>query len=203
MTVTVNFKINEITKKLDVSLLKDESTPQEEVMAKRILSMSTQLNFVNLPISYGIDVGASIEVSEEQHDDEDENFYNYEEDEEHDEDLDEQVEVHEASHSSDVAVGVSEQTIDDVIDIVKEEEIRRMDNFQQDVNCDKTKIEIESIIANGQSLRWAEGEQYVDIRLNLEEASQIIGGLTTPSSIATMMIYELVKKTIHKVEKYV
>jgi hypothetical protein len=198
MTVTVNFKINEITKQLDVSLLKDDSTPQEECLAKRILSMSTQLNFVNLPMSHGIDVGSSIEVSEERYDDEGEEFYNYEEDEQDDE-----SEIDEVSSDSDVEVNVSEKTIDDVIDIVKEEEVRRIENIQQNVDCDKTQKEIEDIVSSGQSLRWAEGEQYVDIKLNVEEASKIIGGLTTPSSIATMMIYELVKKTIHKVEKYV
>lgn len=63
MTVSVNFKINAITKQLDVSLLSNEATEQETCVAKRILSMSTQLNFVNLPVSHGIDVGASIEVT--------------------------------------------------------------------------------------------------------------------------------------------
>lgn len=202
MTVTVNFKINEITKQLDVSLLKDDSTPQEECLAKRILSMATQLNFVNLPISYGIDVGASIEVSEERYN-EDDDFYNYEQDEDDDQEEDEESELDQETEYAAQEVNVVERTIDDVIDIVKEEEVRRMDNVNQDVDYDKTKKEIEDIVKNGQSLRWAEGEQYVDIRLNVDEASKIIGGLTTPSSIATMMIYELVKKTIHKVEKYV
>lgn len=78
-----------------------------------------------------------------------------------------------------------------------------MEKLQNEVNCNKTKAQIEEMVNNGEPLRWAEGEDYIDIRLNLEEANKIIGGLTTPSSIATMMIYELFKKTIHKVEKYV
>jgi hypothetical protein len=186
MTVTVNFKINAITKQLDVSLLKDDATEQETCVAKRILSMSTQLNFVNLPVSHGIDVGASIEVTAE--DGEDSDFYEYGE-------YDEE-EIYESSDER-------ASTIDDVVDLVKEEEVRHMEKMQNEVDCDKTKAQIEEMVNNGEPLRWAEGEDYIDIRLNLEEANKIIGGLTTPSSIATMMIYELFKKTIHKVEKYV
>lgn len=186
MTVSVNFKINAITKQLDVSLLSNEATEQETCVAKRILSMSTQLNFVNLPVSHGIDVGASIEVTAES--DEDSEFYAYGE-------YDEEEEYEETSNR-----GV---TIEDVVDLVKEEEVRHMEKMQNEVDCDKTKAQIEEMVNNGEPLRWAEGEDYIDVRLNLEEANKIIGGLTTPSSIATMMIYELFKKTIHKVEKYV
>lgn len=186
MTATVNFKINAITKQLDVSLLSNDATEQEKCVAKRILSMSTQLNFVNLPISNGIDVGASIEVTAE--DSEDSDFYEYGEDEEFNE--------YEAPYER-------ANTIDDVVDLVKEEEVRHIEKMQNEVDCDKTKAQIEEMVNNGEPLRWAEGEDYIDIRLNLEEANKIIGGLTTPSSIATMMIYELFKKTIHKVEKYV
>jgi len=186
MTVSVNFKINAITKQLDVSLLSNEATEQETCVAKRILSMSTQLNFVNLPVSHGIDVGASIEVTAES--DEDSEFYGYGE-------YDEEEEYEEPSNRG--------ATIEDVVDLVKEEEVRHMEKMQNEVDCDKTKAQIEEMVNNGEPLRWAEGEDYIDVRLNLEEANKIIGGLTTPSSIATMMIYELFKKTIHKVEKYV
>lgn len=189
MTVSVNFKINALTKQLDVALSDDSATEQELCVAKRILSMSTQLNFVNLPVSYGIDVGGSIEVSAERGDESE--FYLYgEEDEEFYEDDD--YEPHYRA-----------KTVEDVVDLVKEEEVRHMEKLQNEVNCDKTKAQIAEMVQNGQPLRWAEGEDYIDIRLNLDDANNIIGGLTTPSSIATMMIYELFKKTIHKVEKYV
>lgn len=191
MTVTVNFKINAITKELEVSLLKDEASEQETCVAKRILSMATQLNFVNLPISHGIDVGASIEVMAE---DSEDSYYRYGEDDDEDE-LEED--------DRDDPYAERNGNIEDVIDLVKEEEVRHMEKFQNEVDCDKTKAQIEEMVNNGEPLRWAEGEDYIDVRLNLDEANKIIGGLTTPSSIATMMIYELFKKTIHKVEKYV
>lgn len=187
MTVTVNFKINAITKELEVSLLKDEASEQETCVAKRILSMATQLNFVNLPISHGIDVGASIEVMAE---DSEDSYYRYGEDDDEEDDRDDPYAERNGN-------------IEDVIDLVKEEEVRHMEKFQNEVDCDKTKAQIEEMVNNGVPLRWAEGEDYIDVRLNLDEANKIIGGLTTPSSIATMMIYELFKKTIHKVEKYV
>lgn len=199
MTVTVNFKINAISKQLEVSLLKNEATEQENCIAKRILSMSTQLSFVNLPVCHGIDVGASIEVSaEEGHDgydddDDDDEFYEY--------DIDNQYVADADEDESNVEERVN--TIDEVIDLVKEEEVRHIERLQNQVDCDKTQAEIDEMVHNGQPLRWAEGEDYIDVRLNLSEANKIIGGLTTPSSIATMMIYELFKKTIHKVEKYV
>lgn len=193
MTVTVNFKINAITKQLEVSLLKDEASEQETCVAKRILSMATQLNFVNLPISHGIDVGASIEVMAE---DSEYSYYRYGED-----DGDEEFE--EEEYDSDDPYAERGVNIEDVVDLVKEEEVRHMEKLQNEVNCDKTKAQIEEMVNNGVPLRWAEGEDYIDVRLNLDEANKIIGGLTTPSSIATMMIYELFKKTIHKVEKYV
>lgn len=191
MTVTVNFKINAITKELEVSLLKDEASEQETCVAKRILSMATQLNFVNLPISHGIDVGASIEVMAE---DSEDSYYHYSEDYDEDE-LEED--------DRDDPYAKRNGNIEDVIDLVKEEEVRHMEKLQNEVDCDKTKAQIEEMVNNGEPLRWAEGEDYIDVRLNLDEANKIIGGLTTPSSIATMMIYELFKKTIHKVEKYV
>jgi hypothetical protein len=191
MTVTVNFKINAITKQLEVSLLKDEASEQETCVAKRILSMATQLNFVNLPISHGIDVGASIEVMAE---DSEDSYYRYGEDDDEDElEIDDQDDPYAERNGN----------IEDVIDLVKEEEVRHMEKLQNEVDCDKTKAQIEEMVNNGEPLRWAEGEDYIDVRLNLDEANKIIGGLTTPSSIATMMIYELFKKTIHKVEKYV
>jgi len=190
MTVSVNFKINAITKQLDVALSDDSATEQERCVAKRILSMATQLNFVNLPVSHGIDVGGSIEVSAERGDENEFYLYGEDEDEGYDDDYD--YETH-----------YQTKTIEDVVDLVKEEEVRHMEKLQNDVNCDKTKTQIAEMIQNGQPLRWAEGEDYIDIRLNLDDANNIIGGLTTPSSIATMMIYELFKKTIHKVEKYV
>lgn len=193
MTVTVNFKINAITKQLEVSLLKDEASEQETCVAKRILSMATQLNFVNLPISHGIDVGASIEVMAE---DSEDSYYRYGED-----DGDEEFE--EEEYDSDDPYAERGVNIEDVVDLVKEEEVRHMEKLQNEVDCDKTKAQIEEMVNNGVPLRWAEGEDYIDVRLNLDEANKIIGGLTTPSSIATMMIYELFKKTIHKVEKYV
>lgn len=193
MTVTVNFKINAITKQLEVSLLKDEASEQETCVAKRILSMATQLNFVNLPISHGIDVGASIEVMAE---DSEYSYYRYGED-----NGDEEFE--EEEYDSDDPYAERNGNIEDVIDLVKEEEVRHMEKLQNEVDCDKTKAQIEEMVNNGVPLRWAEGEDYIDVRLNLDEANKIIGGLTTPSSIATMMIYELFKKTIHKVEKYV
>lgn len=189
MTVSVNFKINAITKQLDVALSDDSATEQELCVAKRILSMSTQLNFVNLPVSHGIDVGGSIEVSAERGDESDFYLYGEDEDEGYDDD--------------DYEPHYRAKTIEDVVDLVKEEEVRHMEKLQNEVNCDKTKTQIAEMVQNGQPLRWAEGEDYIDIRLNLDDANNIIGGLTTPSSIATMMIYELFKKTIHKVEKYV
>lgn len=191
MTVTVNFKINAITKQLDVSLLENEASAQETCVAKRILGMSTQLNFVNLPISHGIDVGASIEVMAEDADNE---FYRYDDNDE--EEFEEEYDIEDPYAERSV-------NIEDVVDLVKEEEFRHMEKLQNEVDCDKTKAQIEEMVNNGEPLRWAEGEDYIDVRLNLEEANKIIGGLTTPSSIATMMIYELFKKTIHKVEKYV
>ena len=158
MTTKVNFKINPDTLELDVSIEKDISSNEGEInIAKRILSMSTQLNFIDFPYSRSIDLGASIVIEQEFFDED--NFY------------------------------------DD------DEYFGKVSNNDEDLEEEnEEKNEEESI---NESLTWKDTGDDLDtytITLNHKEAKKIVGGLTTPSCIATILIYEMLKRTINKVE---
>lgn len=207
MTVNVNFKINPETKLLDIALVgEDGSTEHELNMAKRVLSLATQLHFVDFPKSVGIDVGASIVVSEEVDNDEswdEEEFFEGDEGYYHDsptqfinDDADELTAS--VIHKS-TPVEQLTRSVDDVIDFVTSED----DVVPVEINCSKTKKQIEDMLSKGESIGWKNGDDYLQFSLDIDDAKEVIGGLTTPSVIATMMVYELLKKTIYKVEKYV
>lgn len=206
MSVKVNFKINPENKMLDISFAKeDEATDQEVSMAKRVLSLATQLHFVDFPKSVGIDVGASIVIAQEiDHDDEEwdeEEFFEGDEGYYHEAGspfVNPEADALTASviHGEEVLVS----SVDDVIDFVTTD---ANEDTGVEINCSKTKKQIEDMLANGETIGWKTGEDYLSFSLDVDDAKEVIGGLTTPSVIATMMIYELLKKTIYKVEKYV
>lgn len=165
MTTKVNFKINPETLELDVSIENDITSIEGEInIAKRILSMSTQLNFIEFPYSRSIDLGASIVIKKEFYeDDDDDDNYNGEEDFE--------------------ISSFKEEILDE--EILEEEDLSLK-------NEDETT----------ESLSWKDTydlDTYI-ITLNHDEAKKIVGGLTTPSCIATILIYEMLKRTINKVE---
>lgn len=202
MTVKVNFNINPENNKLEVSLERDNETDQEFDIAKRILGLSTQLHFVSFPESNGIDVGASIIVEmeeEESYYDEDDDFYSM-----HDDDIDNENDDESFVNQDElVASSKPELSIEDVADVITEEQFNFMNDEVKEIDCNKTKKQIEEMLKDGRSIGWKSGDSYVNIIIDLDDAKSVIGGLTTPSSIATMMIYELLKRTITKVEKYV
>ncbi len=193
MTVKINFKINPDTKKLDISIDSDvENENQQELdMAKRILGLSTQLNFVDLPVGKGFDVGASIIVETENYHDEESYYDDYDED-----NFDEEESPFINRSDSFEASSIGEFS-SDIINKRDESEI------EQTMNFSKTQKEIQEFISENRSIGWKHGEEYVNVYLDIEDASKVIGGLTSPTSIATMMVYELLKRTINKVEKYV
>jgi len=205
MSINVNFKVNPLNKSLEIMLDKhSDATEQELNLAKRILSISSQLNFVDFPVSNGIDLGASIVVSED-------NYDNYDDDDDDDDyfsgDEGYRNEIPDAFHNTQNIGMVSfkkideeEKDIDDIVDFVSEDP----EFFNStEVSFNHTRKQIEDMINNNEPISWKDGESYVSINLDLEEAKKVIGGLTTPSAIATLMIYELLKKTINKVEKYI
>ncbi len=170
MSAIVKFKINPDTLNLDVSIKKDEYTTEvETIFAKKILSMAVQLNFVDLPTSFGIDVGGEIIVNEES-----EMEYEYEYDNEEDE---------------------------DELDELEDEELQKN---KEEISNDSVKKEDKIYLNEEESSTWVdlEDDKWISIEMNLTEARRLVGGLTTPSSVATMMVYELLKRTLKKVETY-
>lgn len=197
MTVTVNFKINPENKKLEVTLDNDNDNANELAIGKRILGMATQLNFVSLPASKGFDVGGAIVVEAEEYpedDDWDEDFYASERDDVDLDDFDNQDNVQCEAINQD-------KKIEDVADIITEDQL--IESFQAEITVDKTRSLIEEMTANGEYIGWKDGDTYINVILDVDDARKVIGGLTSPSAIATMMIYELFKRTTRKVEKYI
>lgn len=201
MSINVNFKVNPLNKSLEIMLDKhSDATEQELNLAKRILSISSQLNFVDFPVSNGIDLGASIVVSED-------NYDNYDDDDYFSGDEGYRNEIPDAFHNTQniemasfKKIDEEDKDIDDIVDFVSEDP----EFFNStEVSFNHTRKQIEDMINNNEPISWKDGESYVSINLDLEEAKKVIGGLTTPSAIATLMIYELLKKTINKVEKYI
>ncbi len=203
MTVTVNFKINQETKKLEVTLDNDSENANELAIGKRILGMATQLNFVSLPAAKGFDVGGAIVVEAEEYPEDDEWDEDFYEDSANSRFEREEFDLDEFDNKENVHCDIvkTEQTIEDVADIITEEEL--IQSFQAEITVDKTRTLIEEMEADGQSIGWKDGDTYVNVMLDVDDARKIIGGLTSPSAIATMMIYELFKRTTRKVEKYV
>ncbi len=196
MSAIVQFKINPDTLNLDISIKKDEYTTEvENIFAKKILSMAVQLNFVDLPISFGIDVGGQIIVNEEN---EMEYDYDYDIDEDED-DIDE-------DENFDINTGESEEEVyqEEIVETIKEEINEVMLNSEVK-DTDESILNGDKIyLTEEETSNWVDlaDDKYVSIELNLTEASRLVGGLTTPSSIATMMVYEMLKRTLKKVEAY-
>lgn len=156
MTTKVNFKINPETLKLDVSIENDEELDSIEInFAKRILSLSTQLNFVQLPYSRSVDLGASIIIEKQLYEDEDGDYWDGEE----------------------------------VVD--SETLFKNLENNEHKINESETKMSWTNPVNEF---------EYYDISVDVEEAKKIVGGLTVPSVVATMLVYEMLKRTIKKVE---
>jgi len=196
MSAIVQFKINPDTLNLDISIKKDEYTTEvENIFAKKILSMAVQLNFVDLPISFGIDVGGQIIVNEEN---EMEYDYDYDIDEDED-DIDE-------DENFDINTGELEEEVyqEEIVETIKEEINEVMLNSELK-DTDEAILNGDKIyLTEEETSNWVDlaDDKYVSIELNLTEASRLVGGLTTPSSIATMMVYEMLKRTLKKVEAY-
>lgn len=194
MSAIVKFKINLDNSNLEVFIEENDATPLETTFAKKVLSLSTQLHFINFPKTTGIDIGSSIVIEEEYLEDE----YFEDEEEEDEEDFDNVEE----SFSSDLLIE-GELSIEmpelEVIDYVETEEQTEVD-YNVEINTIKEKIN--SYLEENETLSWIDSDKYVSIKADYNDALKLVGGLTTPSSIATMMIYELLKRTLTKVEKY-
>lgn len=175
MTTKVNFKINPNTMELDVFIEEDDTSEEFEInFAKRILSLSTQLNFVDLPYSRSIDLGASIIIEKE--------FY---EDYYFDEDSD--IEDEMFFNSEELGDFLKNNQDDQV-------EIEQVENEKEGHNIEDKEQE-PSTWENSLN----EDECY-SIKLDVNEAKKIIGGLTTPSVIASRLVYEMLKRVVKKVE---
>lgn len=163
MTAIVKFKINKDTKNLEVFIEEGTATDIEMIYAKKILSLSTQLNFVDLPNSNSIDLGSSIVIEEEFYDDLDDDEEDFNDDLDDDEELEE------------------------IIEVVTVEELIEVDPYAKFTG---------KITHNDGMIK----DNYVSISVDLKDAQKVVGGLTTPSCVATMMIYELLKRTLAKME---
>ncbi len=198
MSAIVQFKINPDTLNLDISIKKDEYTTEvENIFAKKILSMAVQLNFVDLPISFGIDVGGQIIVNEEN-----EMEYDYD----YDYDIDEDEDNIDEDENFDINTGELEEEVyqEEIVETIKEEINEVMLNSEVK-DTDESILNGDKIyLTEKETSNWVDlaDDKYVSIELNLTEASRLVGGLTTPSSIATMMVYEMLKRTLKKVEAY-
>lgn len=194
MSAIVQFKINPDTLNLDISIKKDEYTTEvENIFAKKILSMAVQLNFVDLPISFGIDVGGQIIVNEENEMEYDYDIDEYEDDINEDENFDINTgELEEEVYQEEIFETIKEE----INEVMLNSEVK--DTDESILNGDKIYLTEE------ETSNWVDlaDDKYVSIELNLTEASRLVGGLTTPSSIATMMVYEMLKRTLKKVEAY-
>lgn len=200
MSAIVKFKINLDNSNLEVFIEENDATPLETTFAKKVLSLSTQLHFINFPKTTGIDIGSSIVIEEEYLEEEyfEEDYFEDDEEEDDEEDFDNVEE----SFSSDLLIE-EELSIEmpelEVIDYVETEEQTEVD-YNVEINTIKEKIN--SYLEENETLSWIDSDKYVSIKADYNDALKLVGGLTTPSSIATMMIYELLKRTLTKVEKY-
>lgn len=197
MSAIVQFKINPDTLNLDVSIKKDEYTTEvENIFAKKILSMAVQLNFVDLPTSFGIDVGGQIIVNEEN---EMEYDYDYDEDEDdidQDDDFDRNLNELDEDEEDENQEQIVETIKEEINEVILNSELKNTDV--------SIKTEDKIYLTEEETSNWVdlEDDKYISIELNLTDASRLVGGLTTPSSIATMMVYELLKRILKKVEAY-
>lgn len=187
MTVYVNFKVDPENKKLHVSIDKssyDDSldSPVELQYAQKILATAVQLNFVDLPQSTLFDVGGRIAINKfsDDYDEDDYDFDNGDELIELDDDQ-EELETDEFHEEVYTEVIVNSEAVD--IDLAN--------------TANKESVEI----TNESMENWVYSDALVEICLDLEDANRIIGGLTTPSAIATMMVYNLFKRVVYNVEK--
>lgn len=198
MSAIVKFKINLDNSNLEVFIEENDATPLETTFAKKVLSLSTQLHFINFPKTTGIDIGSSIVIEEEL----DYDYFDEEDERDDDEDDENDFDNEEESFSSDILIA-EEESVGmpelEAIDYVETEEDTEVD-YNVEINTIKEKIN--TYLEENETLSWVDSDKYVSIKADYSDALKLVGGLTTPSSIATMMIYELLKRTLTKVEKY-
>lgn len=219
MTVNILFKVNPETKNLIVSIDSKNFDSQMDSLAeldyaKKILATAVQLNFVTLPVSTGIDVGGKITISRQGDEDYD-RWYDEEYDESHynesnhndfgpDEDgikdpEENDIEIKERAQRKEAREKnvIMEEEVDDVFIEVPfvEGSLKGVQDFVSGLDPELN-LSKESDESN-----WAFNDDNFEIRIDLTDSSEIIGGLTTPSAIATIMIYSLFKRIIYNVEK--
>ena len=185
MTVYVNFKVDPENKNLNISIDTSDYDPEfdsqiEMQYAKKILATAVQLHFVELPKSTSFDVGGRISISQvtddERDDDYDYDLYNG----------DELIELDELYDDE-----FPEENYDEVI--VNSESIE----IDLENTAEKEPIKLDDETNES----WYYSDEMVEVSLDLKDANEIIGGLTTPSAIATMMVYNLFKRVVYNVEK--
>lgn len=184
MTVYVNFKVDPENKKLNVSIDTSDYDPEfdsqiEMQYAKKILATAVQLNFVELPKSTSFDVGGRISISQVT----DEQDYDYDL-----ENGDELIELDDDELEDDE---FPEENYDEVI--VNSESI--------EIDLENTEEKEPIKLDDETNESWYYSDEMVEVSLDLKDANEIIGGLTTPSAIATMMVYNLFKRVVYNVEK--
>lgn len=219
MTVNILFKVNPETKNLIVSIDSKNFDSQMDSLAeldyaKKILATAVQLNFVTLPVSTGIDVGGKITISRQGDEDYD-RWYDEEYDESHynesnhndfgpDEDgikdpEENDIEIKERAQRKEAREKnvIMEEEVDDVFIEVPfvEGSLKGVQDFVSGLDPELN-LSKESDESN-----WTFNDDNFEIRIDLTDSSEIIGGLTTPSAIATIMIYSLFKRIIYNVEK--
>jgi len=184
MTVYVNFKVDPENKNLNISIDTSDYDPEfdsqiEMQYAKKILATAVQLHFVELPKSTSFDVGGRISISQVTDDDRDDDY---------DYDLygDELIELDELYDDE-----FPEENYDEVI--VNSESIE----IDLENTAEKEPIKLDDVLNES----WSYSDEMVEVSLDLKDANEIIGGLTTPSAIATMMVYNLFKRVVYNVEK--
>lgn len=186
MTVYVNFKVDPENKNLNVSIDTSDYDPEfdsqiEIQYAKKILATAVQLNFVELPKSTSFDVGGRISISQ----------VTDEQDDDYDYDLD----------NGDELIELDDDELDD-------DEFPEENYDEVIVNSESIEIDLENTaekepikLDDEPNESWSYSDEMVEISLDLKDANDIIGGLTTPSAVATMMVYNLFKRVVYNVEK--
>lgn len=185
MTVYVNFKVDPENKKLNVSIDTNAYDPEfdsqiEMQYAKKILATAVQLNFVELPKSTSFDVGGRISISQVTDDDRDDDY---------DYDL----------YNGDELIELDELYDDEFPEENYDEVIVNSESIEIDLENTAEKEPIKLDDETNES--WSYSDEMVEVSLDLKDANEIIGGLTTPSAIATMMVYNLFKRVVYNVEK--